>query len=121
MINHSSTPKELVHALKILNPKVIIADVAVLNKLHEALTTLDMNSSVIILTLIQREANYPFVSHPPENPEIRETDSVWTSSPRTSSNLVASSRRHMCWMGRMRANHAPLSFFRVGQQVYRRL
>ncbi|KAJ5502771.1 hypothetical protein N7463_005645 [Penicillium fimorum] len=58
-INHSSTPKELVHALKILKPKVIIADVVVLEKLHGALTTLDLDTSVTILTLIQREGRYP--------------------------------------------------------------
>ncbi|KAJ5447490.1 hypothetical protein N7445_002311 [Penicillium cf. griseofulvum] len=48
-VNHSSTPKELVHALKILKPKVIIADIAVLNKLHGALNTLNMNTSSVIL------------------------------------------------------------------------
>ncbi|OQE42255.1 hypothetical protein PENCOP_c004G05277 [Penicillium coprophilum] len=58
-INHSSTPKELVHALRIVKPKVIIADVVVLKKLHGALTALELESSVAILTLIQREGSYP--------------------------------------------------------------
>ncbi|OQE25706.1 hypothetical protein PENFLA_c008G10282 [Penicillium flavigenum] len=63
-INHSSTPKEMVHALGIVKPKVIIADVLVLKKLHGALTILDLNASVTILTLIQREANYPLDQFP---------------------------------------------------------
>lgn len=62
-INHSSATKELVHALKIVKPKMIIADAAVLNNLHQALATLDLNTPITILTLIERNAHYPLVSH----------------------------------------------------------
>lgn len=61
-INHSSATKEMVHALKIVKPKMVIADPAVLNNLHQALATLDLNTPITILTLIERNARYQLVS-----------------------------------------------------------
>ncbi|OQD87458.1 hypothetical protein PENSOL_c077G02615 [Penicillium solitum] len=57
-INHSSATKELVHALKVVNPKLIIADVLVLEKLHEALGELKLGTMPTILTMINRKTGY---------------------------------------------------------------
>lgn len=59
-----------------MKPKIIIADVLVLKKLHEALATLNLNNSVTILTLIRRETNYPLVSELIEDDETRGTDNM---------------------------------------------
>ncbi|KAJ5130813.1 uncharacterized protein N7515_006852 [Penicillium bovifimosum] len=57
-INHSSATKELVHALKVVKPKLIIADVVVLKKLHEALGELNLGTMPSTLTMIDRKPGY---------------------------------------------------------------
>ncbi|KAF9890114.1 hypothetical protein FE257_006275 [Aspergillus nanangensis] len=55
-INHSSTPKELVHAINIIQPKFFIVDASVEPKLREALAQTEYKSATI-MTLIERVDN----------------------------------------------------------------
>lgn len=50
------------YALGIVKPKLIIADVLVLEKVQEALSALDLSNSLTILTLIERKTGYPLVN-----------------------------------------------------------
>jgi hypothetical protein len=61
-INHSSAIGELVHAIRIVKPKIIIADSAVLGKLWDALGMLEGRDHPIVLTMISREADCPLVN-----------------------------------------------------------
>lgn len=45
-----------------MNPKLIIADVLVLEKLHEALGELKLGTMPTILTMINRKTGYSLVS-----------------------------------------------------------
>jgi 4-coumarate--CoA ligase len=56
-VNHSSAPKEIVHALKIVKPRLLIVDVAVLDKVRRALAGLDVSPAV--MTLVQRVPDTP--------------------------------------------------------------
>ncbi|KAL5363127.1 hypothetical protein BJX96DRAFT_186591 [Aspergillus floccosus] len=57
-INHSSSPKELAHAIGIIKPKLFIVDAAVGNKLREALKY-GGHEAPQIMTLIERVGHYP--------------------------------------------------------------
>lgn len=58
-INHSSTAKEIEHALKIVKPKLMLVDVAVLDKVRRLLRSLD--SSPKIMTMIERVSGHLLV------------------------------------------------------------
>ncbi|CAK7230959.1 hypothetical protein SEUCBS140593_007764 [Sporothrix eucalyptigena] len=56
-VNHSSAPKEIVHALKIVKPRLLIVDVAVLDKVRRAFEGLDVSPAV--MTLVERVPDTP--------------------------------------------------------------
>ncbi|KAL1891322.1 hypothetical protein Sste5346_007782 [Sporothrix stenoceras] len=58
-INHSSTPKEMLHALQIVKPRLLIVDVAVLDKVRRAVDSLDSVDKPAIMTLIKRVPETP--------------------------------------------------------------
>ena len=52
-INHSSSAKEIAHALKVIKPKFLIVDDLYVKKLHEALS-LEQYGDVTIMTMVSR-------------------------------------------------------------------
>lgn len=59
-VNHSSTPKEMLHALQIVKPRLLIVDVAVVKKVRQALESLDKSiPTPAIMTLVERVEGTP--------------------------------------------------------------
>lgn len=64
-INHSSAPKEIAHALKIVKPRLLIVDVAALDKVRGALASLDAPANATapeIITMVDRVPEHSLVS-----------------------------------------------------------
>ena len=56
-VNHSSKPKEMLHALQIVKPRLLIVDVAVLDKVRRMLV--DATLDIPVMTLVERVADTP--------------------------------------------------------------
>ncbi|CAK7237389.1 hypothetical protein SCUCBS95973_009942 [Sporothrix curviconia] len=66
-INHSAAPKDLVHALTIVKPRLLIVDAAVLGKVRGALASLASSSTLTettdIMTLVERMPGHALFPH----------------------------------------------------------